>query len=1232
MLKRPYESLPLLAFVALLSVAITAAIQMKLSHGCKPNRVTAHIAQVTESRAESLRSETQRMKNHIEQYGTPDILSFDFDRNGLNDVSLFLTQNEKIIFWTDNAVPWYGDLPNELPEDVLVMELQNGWYQVHVTSFLGYQIVGFSLIKNRFPYQNEYLSNLFHPDYQIQINPEISVTKGKMHNVFNHNGQFLFHLDYDRAASPDGKQNIPLLLFALLSFILINLLLLRVHIILNPFKKYPNLAIAAFAVDAMIVRGLIGYFRFPEGVHNLELFGPQIYASSWINPSLGDLTINILVLSLIAWACFKYGRFQQIKSNVPLRETLTATLLIISIALIAGFTFVINSIIFDSTLTFNFGQLLSVDTYSIIALILIVVLSLSLLMMLDVIFRYALIHKPDIRNQLILGIALLMLLLIRAVQTNDIRAWITAAVFAGFMTSYALLKVRLFKNLTHTVLLFTLLSASLTWMINTYSLQKEQNYRLLVASDYAQKEDPLAEFKFGKALEQISNDSLLTAMVFHDQATEEAVINYILKEHFQAGEHFWAKYHFQVTFCTPAHQLVVEHANELVECYAFFEQQIQELGSTTMVPDLIFIQDYLGQSNYLGILHFTENTQSNSVDDKVRIYIELFPKIVPVDVGYLELLVDQSVKEKAGLAKYTNARYKNGQLVASYGKYNYSIGLKKYGEHPQNHYFFSKGGYSHLFYRTGPDTVLLISKPEDGVLNTIAPFSIFLLVFLFLYGLRNLLQNNWLKKNRVQSNFKLRLQLALFSVILLSFVVVGGTAVYYISTLNHNKNMDNLREKARSIRIEVEHKLADKEILNDEIRPYIQQILAKFNDVFATDINLFDTEGNLLGSSRPLIFEEGLINQKMNTIAYREMVVHQKTLLIHEEQIGKLNYLSAYIPFKNNRGNIIAYINLPYFARQTELTDEISSFLMAFINIYLLLIAITVLYAFLISDMIAKPLILIREKIRRMKLGEVNEKISWEGHDEIGELVFEYNRMIDELALSADLLAKSERESAWREMARQVAHEIKNPLTPMKLNLQHLERSLNDDPVLWKRQFSKFSKVMHEQIESLTTIASAFSDFANMPRGTKKPIALSKALQTVLALYSGYPDVTWDVEIKTSETDLVFCAPEQLNRMIINFLNNALQAGVKGRKLRIGVEATKVEDTYRLSIRDNGKGISSEIQDKIFLPNFTTKTSGMGLGLAISQSIAESMGGAIQYITEIDRGTTFIITLPVHTP
>jgi nitrogen fixation/metabolism regulation signal transduction histidine kinase len=267
--------------------------------------------------------------------------------------------------------------------------------------------------------------------------------------------------------------------------------------------------------------------------------------------------------------------------------------------------------------------------------------------------------------------------------------------------------------------------------------------------------------------------------------------------------------------------------------------------------------------------------------------------------------------------------------------------------------------------------------------------------------------------------------------------------------------------------------------------------------------------------------------------------------------------------------------------------------------------------------------------ISRLSYGKNNEKIEWKRRDEIGQMVDEYNRMIDELAKSADLLARSERETAWREMARQVAHEIKNPLTPMKLSVQHLEKAWKDRTPDWDDRLKRFTESMTEQIESLSAIASEFSDFAKMPVTRPEILDINEVLENVKALYFDTSRIRFEFLYDSGIPHTILGDRKQLLRVFTNLINNAIQAIGDNEKGMIRIELESSGNRYHLKISDSGKGISAALSDRIFQPNFTTKSGGMGMGLAIVKSIIQGLGGEISFTSGEGSGTTFLLVFPV---
>jgi len=451
----------------------------------------------------------------------------------------------------------------------------------------------------------------------------------------------------------------------------------------------------------------------------------------------------------------------------------------------------------------------------------------------------------------------------------------------------------------------------------------------------------------------------------------------------------------------------------------------------------------------------------------------------------------------------------------------------------------------------------------------------------------------------------------------------------YLIKLNNDKNNEILSEKSHSVLIELEHKLANEEALNEEIKPFLSELLYKFSLVFFSDINLYNTTGELLASSRPEIFDNGLISEQMNSQAYYQLSYNHKLLFIHNENISNQEYLSAYLPFRNANNKLIAYLNLPYFAKQTELKADIFTFLVAFINIYVILIALSIFIALIISRHITKPLQFIREKLGSLNLTKTNEKIIWNKKDEIGNLIFEYNRMIDELSESANLLAKSEREGAWRDMAKQVAHEIKNPLTPMKLSVQYLKKAWDEDAPDFSDRLKRFSQTLIEQIDTLSQIATEFSDFAKMPISDNEQIDISQIINSSILLFSDYPKITINFKPQTDKKFFINADKKQILRVFNNLLKNSVQALRHVEKGEINIYIKSTSDNIIVKISDNGIGIPKNQFDKIFTPSFTTKSHGMGLGLAIVKNIVNNSGGNIYFESVEDVGTTFTISFPV---
>ncbi|MDP4205781.1 MAG: ATP-binding protein, partial [Bacteroidota bacterium] len=608
------------------------------------------------------------------------------------------------------------------------------------------------------------------------------------------------------------------------------------------------------------------------------------------------------------------------------------------------------------------------------------------------------------------------------------------------------------------------------------------------------------------------------------------------------------------------------------------------------------------------------------------LYVELNSRILSEGIGFPELLLDEKVTRSKNLERFSSAKFYDGKLVDRRGKFQYILSPKVYLDKAGVSNFFEMNNYEHYLYRLKGSNIIVVSRPKVQAIDYLVSFP-YIFVFFFLFSLGLSFFN--VRRRKSPPGLKQKIQIALVSTMLVSLVFVAIGTIFYNVRDYRVRRQDDLGDKLQSVLSVLETQVTGLDSINGSYLQMLRETeLFRLSEIFSTDINLYDLDGNLLASSRPEIFRKGLLSRKMSAEAYSELAYKDQMRYIQPEKIGGLEYMSAYIPLLNDREQPLAYINLPYFVKEDKMKQEVSTFVVAFINIYVFMILASILIAVVISNQVTRPLVLVRDKLRTIQLGKKNEPISYEGNDEIGSIVKEYNRKVEELAVSADRLAQSERESAWREMARQIAHEIKNPLTPMKLNIQYLQRAKKEQLPDYDAYFNRVTKTLIEQIDTLSSIASSFSNFAKTPKPHMESVSLEERVNEVLGLFENTASVEFLFLNRAQSDDHVYVDREQITRVLINLVKNAIQAIPKNRKGKVEVTIKRNDDRVILEVMDNGPGVPEELREKLFRPNFTTKSSGMGLGLAISKSIIENFNGKIGFITSQNQGTTFFIDLP----
>jgi len=1123
-------------------------------------------------------------------------------------ISFFILEGDKTTFWTTRNIPLTNNLEAFKKNNGIVL-LKNGWYQYLVIKKKQKKYLALILVQEQSPINNKYFANQFHPSFNINVVAGITTVKNG-NAIYSLNKEFLFSINnINQSVIPENIKWLALLLFFVALVLLISFISKQIRQI-KFTRKYASLITIGFL---LLVRFLLLHYDFFANQFDMELFSPIIFAQSVFLPSLGQLLISAVFFVLLVYY------FSKLITKVNAKNKFLLISLVFVCALFPLFLAnLIEGLITNSKINFDINYVLDLSVYSFIGIGSIILFLIALILLIKTIFNHF-VNGVFKRAQLV---TLLWVINLVVVIVGHFFFNITF-----FLTGWILLVILVFSFKTtsktsfyRSGFLIFIIAVTVSYGFIHLSKQKDQTNKEFLAKKLSRERDPVAEYLFEEIESSIKKDTAITINIGNYWEKKANIDAYLINRYFGG---FWKKYDVNViTACQQTDTILIEPDNINVNCLTFFNNKIEQESDNPFETNktLSFLYSDEGISSYLSKIKI----ESDSLP--YYLFIELFPKNFSKSEGYPELLLDEkNTISKVNTNQYSYAKYKKGKLIDNIGKFNYSVQLN------EDYKFNSDGMYKttfddayHAIYQSDKNTTIILSAPQKTFFNYVTTFSYFfiitsLLVLLVGFFLR-ISPFNW---QLALSDFSTKIQLFIIVSIFLSFILFGWATTYYITKQNKEKNKTLLTEKVQSVLIELEQKLGVKNQLTPTMYDEMTYYLVKFSNVFYTDINLYAVDGSLLASSRPEIFSRGLIGGQMHPNAFRNIHKLKKSNFIQEENIGSLKYLSAYVPFRNNKNKILAYMNLPYFAKQNELDNELSSFYTALVNVYGLLFLITAIIAVFFANYISEPVRLIKNKISALQLGKSSELLEWQSNDEIGALVLEYNKKVLELERSAQKLIQSEKESAWREMAKQVAHEIKNPLTPMRLSIQQLERLAKNDADDLSERIERTSKTLIEQIDTLTKIANEFSNFAKMPKANEEKISLLPIIETVIDLYKEEADIVFKDLTEGNAT--IVADKDQMSRVFNNLIKNSIQAIPDDVDGVIKVEISTIENDIIVSVTDNGSGIDEDKRSKIFVPNFTTKSTGMGLGLAMVKNIVENANGEIWFETKEGEGTTFFL-------
>ncbi|MFM2285585.1 MAG: hypothetical protein RLZZ543_1082 [Bacteroidota bacterium] len=1136
-----------------------------------------------------------------------------------NDIAFIGYSEQSVYFWSDNSVPISTGSLQSIDESTL-LKLKNGWYLVRRYEDGPCTLLGLALISREYSYQNDYLQNGYPGLDDLPSGTRLLVAKeeGAL-PLMGEKDAVIAWLLPDSGGADVEKYPIWPVILAIAGLLLFLFGMHRLVCASHSSKR--SLFIWGWWLSLLFLRFTSFQYGFPGPLVHLALFSPSEYAASNWLPTLGDLLINTVLLLYSAWLLYEQGKFLRIKASFHLPAVLVFMLLLLGIAWFVGD--VIRGLIINSSISLDISDVLNLTTSSYLSFLIIGLLFATLFLLMDRLSRWLSAMELPLSQVLILLLGCTVLLTSIFAFFIEGDPWVIPATALIFLLIYFSRNQSNgfgYARIIGLIISFAFLG---TYLLQRYSSEREFEKRKLLAGKISAERDPIAESLFLETEKKILNDSILKTYL-RPSTMATGQVRDLAQLYFNS---YWEKYSINVNVFgadeCPMTALYTTSVSDPLK----FDRLIDSIGIPTMSDRFFFMDNGSGRISYMARLPIlNENRDSIPLG---TLYIDFQSRYTPEEIGYPELLLDKMVSTRTDLSNYSYARYNQGKLISHYGTYPYELSDTLFRKASTDEYsFFKSDKYSHLVYKVRDNSFVILSLPRAGLLGLLTPFSYLILFFSLLVLIPYLWQEFVVQRHLRRISFKRRIQLSIVLILFISLLLIGGGTIVYIISNSNQKNLHNISEKIHSLLVETEYILGKDDGLSPFKSEDIAYALTRQANVFFADINIFDPYGQLYASSRPKIFEEGLVSKKMNPEAYYYLSVRKTSEYIHEEHIGKLNYFSAYVPLRNNENKVIGYLNLPYFARQNELRKEIATFVVAIVNIYVLLIVLVVIAAIFLSNTVTEPLRLIQEKLGNIQLGRKNEVIEWKGQDEIGDLISEYNRMVSELAESADKLARSERESAWREMAKQVAHEIKNPLTPMKLSTQMLKRAWDDEAPGFDQRIERYTQNLIEQIDSLSHIATEFSNFAKMPKMVKEKVDLYALLQGAIDFHQGEQGVNISMDVQCASPCYILTDKEQMLRVFNNLLRNAIQAIPEDKAGLIDVTLKQEGKQYCFSVSDNGTGISDELREKIFSPNFTTKNAGMGLGLAMVKNIVESSEGRIWFESELGKGTVFYVELP----
>lgn len=1145
-----------------------------------------------------------------------------YQESELNEVAFHVYRGDSLLYWSSDAFGVQNNINFDLGRSAF-LRVDNAYLVAMQSYYREYRIIALIKIKELYDQNQDSKWNLFAKSFGVPGNVAISeVQLDAFTPVFSSSGNYLFSIQ--QKPLREGS----LVLFTLsvifwlagITFLFVFAdRMLRWSELYDKRKRfYVWLGIFLF-FPALLVSFLI--FRFPS-ILFARLWNPLSYSSPFA-PTAEHL---------IVYALFFTGFLTLLRRNLSLSLRVYAmswirsffTILFMKFFIFVAFGALylyLISLVYDSNVNLAVSSIQEVNHMSVCAV---------LLMMLWAYMLYACASKFKlmyVSRENVSAIVVSHLLL--TVISGVLFAYYGSVVDVFLMTLFSLvflfeeldlvyLRMNMFvRTIISSFVLINMIVIFTYWHSERKCMMAYADKAKEIATNNSVREDKVAEIVLADYEKKMAEDTTLNRLLKSQSAKRDSLaLTHLSNSYLRIFKDF---YNIRIQISereNPAfHVWRTGLGSVRYDSLAVIQSSFRRLNKDS---HFYACEDEAFSVSFLGSFPF---------DDKL-LYVKLYPKLTREIHGRS---TTQRRKNEIG-NECSLAKYCGGALCYSDGVFRYPasanwLPVPFVADDEEPSFVMEGNDYTHyVYYLKENDVYAITSVPERQsyiyVIFVTFMFSIYLFIAVcyFLY--------NNMKKARTDGrrSFVATLQTIFILPMVLSFFILAAVTFPFFSDQFEKTHHTDMKDKSYV----AQHSLQD--ILGfatslEKHQKVLDEFVRNVSDYYQMDVSLYDEAGRLFASSRPVLdsrefMKLNLMNPLMKFCEYQDLYVLEK--------VGRMDCYSNYVSVYNNRNECVGYLKLTSIWGYYHVKTQLFNIMVVIVDIYLFVMVFSIVVIWLLNKRTAKPLSLLAQRFAEVSLTGENSAIDYHSKDELGDLVRQYNKMVVQLEESAKKLVQSERDFAWRDMARRIAHEVKNPLTPMKLCVQQCQRKKENNAPDFEAYFNKTCNVLIEQIDTLAEIATSFSSFAKATQSKLERVDILKNLRQSVSLFENNEDgVLFTLDDNGYESAYVMIDDKHSMQMFSNLFSNAIQAIPEETFGEVNVTFEKQNGFVVISIQDNGSGISEEVQEKMFIPNFTTKTSGMGLGMAIVKSVLDAAGAEITFDTELNVGTTFYIKIPL---